>query len=330
MTFSVFSKDKLEAWDDFVCTKSINGNFLQTRTFLNYHPEGRFIDASLMYYDQKNKLRAVIPAACININGQLSFVAHPGSTYGGIVIDKKTCEARRFQTLLDELVLYLARESYTAIDLRFPPNFLWLGNDAPLVEYLLQLNGFREGTELTTYIDYATYGDRTLSCFSQGKRTNVNNGLKNGLRFARITEISRAAEFYGMLSENLKKYDSEPVHTFDELWDLYSNRLQGSTELVGVFDREKLVASGWLFLFANQRAAHTQYLCADSNYNKLSPMTFLYYSLIEYCRELGLSYLSWGVSTEDEGRVLNWGLTESKESFGSSHDVHRRYLKLLA
>ena len=37
-------------WDDFVLNNSINGNFLQTRRFLNYHTEGTFEDASLLFF----------------------------------------------------------------------------------------------------------------------------------------------------------------------------------------------------------------------------------------------------------------------------------------
>ena len=34
-------------WDDFVCDKSMNGTFLQTRKFINYHVEGKFKDCSI-------------------------------------------------------------------------------------------------------------------------------------------------------------------------------------------------------------------------------------------------------------------------------------------
>ena len=39
-------------WDRFVMHESGNGTFLQTRNFLNYHPAGRFTDASLMVYNE--------------------------------------------------------------------------------------------------------------------------------------------------------------------------------------------------------------------------------------------------------------------------------------
>lgn len=37
-----------QKWDYFVMNDSVNGTFLQTRRFLNYHPLDRFEDCSLL------------------------------------------------------------------------------------------------------------------------------------------------------------------------------------------------------------------------------------------------------------------------------------------
>ena len=34
-----FIKEYEERWDEFVLKKAVNGTFLQTREFLNYHPK---------------------------------------------------------------------------------------------------------------------------------------------------------------------------------------------------------------------------------------------------------------------------------------------------
>ncbi len=320
-----YEESQKDPWDAFVLDESVDGNFLQSRAFLSYHPEGRFQDASLLYFDPKGVLRAVIPAAEIHNDSGKGFVSHPGSTYGGIVLDKKTCSAKRLQPLIEELVEFLESEGFDYVDLRFPPDFMWRSAEAPLVEYMLGLNGFKESIELTTYVDYSSYRDPIVSNFSQGKRTNINNGIKEGFACRPLSSIEEAKEFYTMLCDNLKKHDAKPAHTFDELWNLYSENLAGNTELLGVYDGNKLIAAGWIFLFRNMGTAHTQYLCADNSYSRLSPMSFLYYSIIQYCKEKGFEKLSWGISTEEHGAVLNWGLTESKEHFGSLHGVHRSF-----
>ena len=330
MSISIYKPEDHVLWDSFIDNMSINGNFLQSRRFLSYHPKDRFDDFSLLFKDKKGNLRGVIPGAVRVVDGRKAFVSHPGSTYGGIVIDKKTTSAKRFQALIDDLIDFLTDREFSVIDLRFPPDFMWKRQDSPLVEYLLRLNGFSESTELTTYIDLCHYKENVLSNFSQGKRTNVNNGKKQGLRFEILTKQEDANSLHTLLSSNLRKFNSSPVHTADELWALYSNNLPGETELVGVRDKDgRLLAAGWLFVFEDMNTVHTQYLCADADYAALSPMTFLYYSCIMYCKEKGYRYLSWGISTEQRGKELNWGLTESKEHFGSLHGVHRSYLKSL-
>ena len=60
-TVQPYTADQEAAWDRFVMQESGNGTFLQTRNFLNYHPAGRFEDASLMVYNEHGGLGAVVP-----------------------------------------------------------------------------------------------------------------------------------------------------------------------------------------------------------------------------------------------------------------------------
>lgn len=59
MRVEKYTDEREMEWDDFVLNKACNGTFLQTRRFINYHPVGKFEDASCMIYDSKNRLVAV-------------------------------------------------------------------------------------------------------------------------------------------------------------------------------------------------------------------------------------------------------------------------------
>ena len=59
--FEKYNEKDEKKWDDFVMEKSINGTFLQTRRFLNYHPKDRFVDESIIIYNKKNNIAAVCP-----------------------------------------------------------------------------------------------------------------------------------------------------------------------------------------------------------------------------------------------------------------------------
>ena len=60
ISISRYTQYKQTEWDDFVKV-SKNGTFLFLRAYMDYHSD-RFLDHSLMFYNEKNKLIAVLPA----------------------------------------------------------------------------------------------------------------------------------------------------------------------------------------------------------------------------------------------------------------------------
>lgn len=75
-------KDK-EIWNEFVLN-SKQGTFLLNRNYMDYHSD-RFDDNSLMFYDTKDRLTAILPA---NIKDNV-LQSHQGLSYGGLSYEKK-------------------------------------------------------------------------------------------------------------------------------------------------------------------------------------------------------------------------------------------------
>lgn len=304
-------------WDSFVMEQAINGTFLQTRRFLNYHPKQRFVDCSLVIYNEKDVLCAVVPACEIIEDGRKIFFSHKGSTFGGILLVKKVYRAKYLIPLLAELVEFWKENNYNRVVLKNTSS-LFCNKNMHLLEYAMQYSGFREYKELSTYVTLDEQED-ILSHFSKGKRGNVHNCIKQRLVVRELTQNHEVEEFYGILCENLKKYNTLPVHSLEELLELWNVRLNQECGFFGCFMGDKMIAGSMMFYFNNVSVAHTQYLAALGLYNKLSPMTFVYYSMIQLMRDRGFHKLSWGIVTEDTGNVLNMGLITSKEDFGSDY-----------
>ncbi|MBE6119201.1 MAG: GNAT family N-acetyltransferase [Erysipelotrichaceae bacterium] len=316
--FELFTDDKEKQWDDFVEQKSINGTFLQTRRFLNYHPKERFKDCSLIVYNEKNNIAALIPACELSEEGNKVFFSHKGSTFGGIVIDKKHHNAKHVMPLVEELKDYLREQGYKKVYLKMTADtFSTVESD--LFQYAFWRAGYTEHKELSTYVNYAGYKEEILSNFAQGKRTNVHNCLKENLECRKLETKEDIELFYEILSENLAKHDAKPVHSIEELIDFKDNRLKDETEFFGIYKDDEMIACSMMFYFHKAKCAHTQYLAAKQEYNKLSPMTFMYYSMILEMKNRGYDRISWGTATEDLGEILNMGLITSKEDFGSSY-----------
>src|SRR5258707_7966047 len=76
-----YEGSKKNAWDAFV-SESKNGVFLFQRDYMEYHAD-RFPDNSLMFYDERGHLVALLPATVKD--DVLS--SHAGLTFGGILTD---------------------------------------------------------------------------------------------------------------------------------------------------------------------------------------------------------------------------------------------------
>jgi hypothetical protein len=70
---------------------SKNGTFMLDRNYMDYHSD-RFIDHSLIFYDEKDKLIAGMPASL----HENEIISHGGITYGGIISDKKMTVQKMF------------------------------------------------------------------------------------------------------------------------------------------------------------------------------------------------------------------------------------------
>lgn len=324
----IFYEDGYEAvWDEFVLREDcVNGTFLQSRRFLNYHPQGRFIDASVIVLDDKDRLVAVCPA-CTSYEGDKKILfSHKGSTFGGLIVSRKNYKTDKLLKIIEAFDKFILDNGYHKIILKLTSN-LFSNNETELLEYLFTYKGYKQYTELSTYIDFSSYKENIIANLEQGKRTHVNNCKKAGLVFKKL-ELDRDIEkFYDVLCENLSKFDTKPIHTLEELLEFKNKRLVDECEFHGVFLEEELVAGGMIFKFKQAKVLHAQYLAAKFSFNKLSPVTFLYYSLILYAKEIGAEKLSWGISTENCGKEINMGLIKSKESYNGRYSLNRTFYK---
>ena len=313
-----------DKWDRLVLNESVNGTFLQTRNFLNYHPEGRFQDASVLVMQGSN-IVAVIPACDVEDEGKRCFFSHKGSTFGGIVIDRKKYNISILDELIPALDGYLIEEGFEIAILK-TTSAIFAERPMDLQDYYLFKNGYNQFDEISFYVDIKNAPTDLLSILSTSRRRDYRYSLKNDLQFKRLVTEKEIAEFYEILKKNLMKFDSKPVHTLDELLEFKNHRLSDVVDFYGVFLGDRMVAGTMLFYFAD-KVVHTQYLAQDLEYANLMLMNFMDYNLLELTREKNFDKFSFGISTEERGKVLNKGLALFKEGFGCNYCVNRSYVK---
>lgn len=313
-----------EKWDAFVMRHSVNGTFLQTKNFLDYHGD-RFQDASLIIYKGNDTMVAVVPACVIMEDGRKVFHAHCGSTFGGIVMAENFYNIGHVDAVMTVLETYLEQQGYDEARIKCTGD-IFAKQSGNLLDYFLFQRGYQAYDELSCYIDFACYQEDIASNFTSGRRRDYHYSLKNELEFRQIRLEEEIECFYQILCNNLRKFDAKPVHSLEELNEFQKVRLKDIVEFYGVFLDGRMIAGSMVFLFGS-RVFHTQYLASDQSCLKLFPMNFMDANLIMTARERGFRYFSFGTSTEEHGKVLNKQLAEFKEGFGALYGINKTYVK---
>ena len=322
-----FQKEYEKEWENFIYHESCNGTFLQTRKFLNYHEKGKYQDCSLLFYTKK-KLVAVCPACELKEDEEKVFASHSGSTYGGIIISPSMLRAEKILALIEELEFYLQNHGFTKCVLK-QTNALLASKPIELLEYCLYYKEYREYKELNLYINFSKYNkENIIENFAKLRKRLVKKCINAEMNIKELSDEKDIQRFHNILSDNLQKYNLKPYHTVADLLDL-KMRFPQNIEFWGCIYENQIVAVSMVFLFEKGKCAHTQYLAADSQYNELSPMTYIYYKMIDIYKDRDIRYLSWGITTEHLGLEINKNLTNTKEEYGSSHNITRIYEKKL-
>jgi len=317
-------KEKMRV-DQFILSENTNGEFINSLKFLEYHPEGRFIDDSIIVVDAcSNTIRGLMMAA--QKQGEPAIiVSHPGTTFAGPIIDRKL-RIQEVQSVLDVLLTYYEKK-YEVICVKTVP-MCYMKQYYGIIDYFLLKRGYVLGMSgLSNVINISNIEteDDILKMFSSKRRNQVRKVIR-GEKYIFEEKDNIEEEIWQNLNSNLQcKYNAKATHTYEEIIDLrlrYSDRIKVFCTLnhLNVYG-----AFGLVFKFKN--VFHTQYL--DVNYEHVGeyPNLFLIMNLIKVALRENYKYFSFGVSTEDEGNVLNTSLYDYKAQFGGGDIILPNYIK---
>jgi hypothetical protein len=293
-------------WNDLVA-KSRNGTFLFLRDYMDYHAD-RFTDYSLMAYDG-TELAAVLPA---NIMGS-SVCSHGGLTYGGWVFDDRMKAPVMLDIFRAMIAFMKLQGSVRTILYKAVPKIY---HRQPSDEDLYALH--RLGATLVRR-DIATAVNLSAPLpFGSQRKRNLKKAEKCGVR---VLESDDLAGYHNLLADVLARHGATPVHSLEEI-QLLKSRFPENIRLFGGFVDQRLMAG--TIVFDTGRVAHTQYLASSDEGRDIGALDAVLASLSTEIFK-GREYLSFGISTEDGGHVLNEGLISQKEGFGGRSFVHDFY-----
>ena len=322
LSITKYTAKYLNQWNDFVI-KSNNGTLFHNRNFLEYHLDRKFIDHSLLFFEDKI-LIGIIPAAQMKKKNAKVFFSHPGASYGGLVLSENL-KFKTINKLINLLIDYCSKSGFINIVLINTPS-LYFRKRTENLDYLLQWNGFRESE---TYISHIT--DLTASNnpdFFLGKRKK--RYIRNILEKTKITccEDDNLGGFYAILSESKKQYNSKPTHSLEEI-KILMKRFPDKIKLFISYDDKKIIG-GMLLFILNTRMGLVFYNVIKNEYRKTQTAALQLFEGIKFCKSLGLNALDFGVSHTPELQnplAPKFSLIEFKEQFGANGVIRKVYMK---
>jgi hypothetical protein len=314
--------DYKEKWDDLVLGHSQNGTFLQSRRFLEYHGK-RFVDHSLLFMSSGN-LIAVCPAIERLSDGRKEFISHAGSTFGGFVIGREFYSLTNCIDIVDSFEDYIKKQNFQYCLIKQISDIFCQGVENNAFSYLLFQKGFQSYKEISFALDLSTIAD-VVANFKSKTRNLYKNSLKNNLELRPVERDCDIQTLYGILCKSLQKYNTKPVHSYEELLDLFHNRISDYMRFYGVYFEGRIIAGSMVFIL--NHVFHTQYLFADPDYLSLKPMDFMDGTLMQIAFNEKFRYFSFGISTENQGHYLNETLAKFKEGFGTNFYINESFYR---
>lgn len=279
--------------------------FMFNRDYMEYHKD-RFNDNSLLFYDDKDELLAILPATVQD--GILT--SHGGLTYGGFILSNSV-KQHTVNDLFSELIKYAKKNEIKKIIYKTIPHIYHMQGAEEDFYSLFLNNASIKKIEPSTIINL-----EVPLKMPKGRKAQVGRARREGVL---IKECCDFDTFIDLENEVLKdRHDTKAVHSGNEL-ALLKGFFPNNIRLFGAFYEEKMIAGTLIYEYQN--VIHTQYMAANDLAREIGALDFTIATVIDKYKE-SKRYLDFGISSENGGRILNEGLISQKEGFGGRTNVY--------
>lgn len=279
------------------------------RNYMDYHSD-RYSDYSLLVYNNHDEIIALLPAN----KSDNSLISHQGLTFGGL-IKSASISTQGTIDAFKSVVKFIREEGNfeTLLYKRMPDFYCALPCQEDLYALFL-LEAELVGRNLSLGVNL-----HQEFRFKRLRERQIKKATRHGVR---VVETQELEFFWKILSENLlNKFGRRPTHSLEEITYLREMFPDNIRCFVAICDDE--VVAGTV-IYETELVAHAQYLATNSRGNEIGALD----SVINYLIKIEFqekNYFDFGISSEQDGRVLNTGLSSYKEGFGAHALIHDFY-----
>lgn len=299
------AEDELQ-WNAFN-SGARNGHLLFDRRFLDYHSD-RFVDASLIF--RKNgEVIGILPA---NRSGEFIH-SHQGLTFGGLAVGHSHCAEA--MEMLDLSIKSWRSSGARCLRYKPLPSFYQNRPSQDDLYWLARTGARLVRRDVSTTIALANPGP-----ISSRRRRGAAKAIKTGLSFGWSQDWPA---FWQLLTTVLaERHGTSPVHSVAEI-SLLAKRFPNHIRLCVASAGGAVFAGVVLFIWGS--VWHAQYIACGQEGRATGALDGLFLNLIQLATDAGAAYFDFGISTEENGTVLNNGLITQKEEFGGTATIYDSY-----
>ncbi len=313
MTLKVrlFTENDTEAWDKF-CSEALQATLLHTRRYLSYHGE-KFSDQSLIL-EKGNRIIGLFPAAESTSNSKI-IISHPGITYGGL-LHKGELHGENSRDALRLVMQHYKDANYNNLIYKATPSIYHRSPSQDDLYSLVSFNSKLIRRDLSCTIDLANQGKP-----SQRRVRGLKNADRHGVSI--LEGNCHLPELWTILTENLNtRHSVQPTHSIAEIEFLANHFPDNIHCICGAADG---IILGGIVLYISPTCHHTQYITSSPTGNAVSVLDKIFNFAIAHAKQKGVRWFDFGISNENNGKVLNNGLYQFKSEFGGGGTVHDFY-----
>ena len=260
---------------------------------LNYHIQRKFSDSSLLFYKKKH-LVAVLPAALVQKSKNKILISHPGASFGGIVLQRRSSFAL-IQEIVKALDEYLVKQDFFSDILIQSPSIYYLNRDDSL-NYILKFNQY---SVIENYISHYTNIGSTRSIYNsinKRKSRYIKNLLKSNQY--QIVTSDDFATFYNILLKSKKKFNSMPTHSLSEL-NALRQKFHNNIQLL-VSKQNNVIVGGVLLFYPTAFSCLVFYNVIKNKFKTTQLASLQLYSAMLFAQKNNYQILDFGVSHKPE------------------------------
>lgn len=313
MNVKELDKADIKKWDGFVDISN-NGTLFHRIEFLDYHRKEKYKFLHLEFFHRHNPIAV--------ISGELKghyYRSPVGASFGSFVVGNASFS--QLEQLIDLFIITMKKRGVSTISLTFPPNIYSKKVDETL-QYLLIYKGFDLKKSLISSIVNIDEVNG-VSHFSKRFRGSLAKSYKGNLRVDINLDYKN---FYTILLENKKKFNTLPTHTLSELIYL-QKKFPENLKLFMVYKGRDAIAGILLFVVSPQNVL-VFYICHDYQFHKSNAVSRALYETIMWSKANKYKWYDLGVSMDTQSSNAmepSRNLIFFKESIGVTHVVRNTY-----